>query len=202
MITLFHAPQTRSGRLVWLMEEIGQPYTLHYCPIVRWDGSGSRDPGNPHPDGKVPALFHDGVPVSESLAIALYLTELFPEAGLGAPVGSPERGVYLTWLAWTAGELEPALWSMISGSAQGDPMATARFEAVISRLLNALEQGPYLMGEAFSAVDVMVASALAWGRAHAPDSPLLDAYLERMTQRPASLRACEKDALPASLAAA
>ncbi len=202
MITLFHAPQTRSGRLVWLMEEIGQPYTLHYCPIVRGDGSGSRDPGNPHPDGKVPALFHDGVPVSESLAIALYLTELFPEAGLGAPVGSPERGAFLTWLAWTAGEMEPAFWSMISGSAQGDQMATMRFEQVISRLLNALEQGPYLMGETFSAVDVMVASALAWGRAHAPDSPLLDAYLERITQRPASLRARERDALPAALAAA
>ncbi len=202
MITLFHAPQTRSGRLVWLMEELGQPYTLHYCQIAGRDGFTRRDPGNPHPDGKVPALFHDGVPVSESLAIALYLTELFPQAGLGAPVGSPDRAAYLTWLAWTAGELEPAFWSMITRSAQGDAMATARFDAVINRLLNALEQGPYLMGEAFSAVDVMVASALAWGRAHAPDSPLLDAYLERITQRPASLRAREKDALPAALAAA
>jgi glutathione S-transferase len=202
MITLFHAPQTRSGRLVWLMEEIGQPYTLHYCQIAGRDGFTGRDPGNPHPDGKVPALFHDGVPVTESLAIALYLTELFPQAGLGAPVGSPERGPFLTWLAWTAGEMEPAFWSMISGSAKGDAMATMRFEQVISRLLNALEQGPYLMGDAFSAVDVMVASALAWGRAHAPDSPLLDAYLERITQRPASLRACERDALPAALAAA
>ncbi len=202
MITLFHTPQTRSGRLVWLMEEIGQPYTLHYCPITRGDGSGGRDPGNPHPDGKVPALFHDGVPVSESLAIALYLTEVFPQAGLGAPAGSPGRAAYLTWLAWTAGELEPAFWSMISGSAQGDAMATVRFEQVISRLLNALEQGPYLMGETFSAVDVMVASTVVWGRAHAPASPLLDAYLDRITRRPASLRACERDAMPASLAAA
>ncbi len=202
MITLFHAPQSRSSRLVWLMEEIGQPYTLHYCPIVRRDGSGSRDPGNPHPDGKVPALFHDSVPVSESLAIALYLTELFPEAGLGAPVDSPARGVFLTWLAWTAGEMEPAFWSMISGAAQADPMAAARFEQVISRLLSALEQGPFLMGESFSAVDVMVASALAWGRAHAPASPVLDAYLERTMQRPASLRAAEKDAMPAELSAA
>lgn len=202
MITLFHAPQTRSGRLVWLMEEIGQPYILHYCQIAGREGFTGRDPGNPHPDGKVPALFHDGVPVTESLAIALYLTEQFPEAGLGASVGSPDRAAYLTWLAWTAGELEPALWSMISGSAQGDAAATARFDAVVSRLLDALEQGPYLMGGAFSAVDVMVASALAWGRAHVPENPLLDAYLQRATQRPASLRACEKDALPAALAAA
>lgn len=202
MITLFHAPQSRSGRLVWLMEEIGQPYTLHYCQIARRDGSGGRDPGNPHPDGKVPAMLHDGVLIAESLAIALYVTDLFPQAGLGAPVGSADRGAYLTWLAWTAGELEPAFWSMISGSAHGDAMAVARFDAVISRLLNALEQGPYLMGDRFSAVDVMVASTLAWGRAHAPASPVLDAYLDRIKQRPASLRACEKDALPSALTAA
>jgi glutathione S-transferase len=202
MITLFHAPQSRSGRLVWLMEEIGQPYTLHYCDIVRNDGSGRRDPGNPHPDGKVPAMLHDGVLITESLAIALHVTDLFPEARLGAPVGSPARGVYVTWLAWTAGELEPALWSMISGAAQNDPKATARFEAVIRRLIGALEQGPYLMGEAFSAVDVMVASALAWGYAHTPANPLIEAYLERIQTRPAGSRAREKDALPAALTAA
>ena len=147
-------------------------------------------------------MLHDGALITESLAVALYLTDLFPQAGLGAPVGSPERGAYLTWLAWTAGELEPAFWSMISGSAQGDVAAAARLEAVIGRLLTALEQGPYLMGDRFSAVDVMVASTLAWGRAHAPASPVLDAYLERIKQRPASLRACEKDALPSAFTAA
>lgn len=202
MITLFHAPQSRSSRLVWLMEEVGQPYTLHYCDIVRNDGSGARDPGNPHPDGKAPAMLHDGALVTESQAIALYVTDLFPEAGLGAPVGSAARGAHVTWLAWTAGELEPAFWSMISGAAQGDPRATARFDAAIRRVVGALEQGPYLMGEAFSAVDVMVASTLAWGYAHAPANPLIEAYLERIQNRPAGLRAREKDGLPAALAAA
>ena len=201
MITLFHAPQTRSSRLVWLMEEVGQPYALHYCQIQRRDGTGARDPANPHPDGKVPALTHDGALVTECLAVALYVTDLYPVAGLGAPVGSPARGAYVTWLAWTAGELEPALWSLLSG-ALDQPEAAARFDAAIARLLTALEQGPYLMGDAFSAADVMVASALAWAYPGARDIPLLADYLDRVSQRPAGLRAREKDSPPAGQAAA
>ena len=84
MLTLFHAPWSRSSRLVWLLEEIGAGYEICYCDIPRMDGSGARDPRNPHPDGKVPALLHDDVLVTESAAVALYLTDLFPEAGLGA----------------------------------------------------------------------------------------------------------------------
>ena len=193
MLTLFHAPWSRSSRLVWLLEEIGAGYEICYCDIPRMDGSGARDPRNPHPDGKVPALLHDDVLVTESAAVALYLTDLFPEAGLGAPVGSPERGAYLTWLAWTAGEMEPAFWSRISGAAESDPNAKARFDAVIARLLTALATGPYLMGDRFTAVDVMIASALAWGREYVPESALIDAYLERALNRPANERAAAKD---------
>jgi glutathione S-transferase len=60
MLTLFHAPFSRSSRLVWLLEELGADHEIHYCDIARMDGSGGRDPANPHPDGKVPALIHDG----------------------------------------------------------------------------------------------------------------------------------------------
>ena len=193
MLTLFHAPWSRSSRLVWLLEEIGTAYDICYCDIVRMDGSGARDPRNPHPDGKVPALLHDDGLVTESAAVALYLTDLFPEAGLGAPVGSPERAAYLTWLAWTAGEMEPAFWSRISGAAESDPNAKARYDAVIARLLTALATGPYLMGDRFTAVDVMIASALAWGREYVPESALIDAYLERALNRPANARAAAKD---------
>ena len=93
MLTLFHAPWSRSGRIVWLLEEIGADYDIRYVDIFRaMTQSGARDPANLHPDGKVPALLHDDVLVTESAAVALYLTDLFPEAGLGAPVGSAERG--------------------------------------------------------------------------------------------------------------
>ena len=201
MLTLFHAPQSRSGRIVWLLEEIGAPYDIEYVDIFRaMTGTGKPDPANPHPDGKVPALLHDGGLVTESAAVALYLTDLFPKANLGAPVGSPERAAYLTWLAWTAGEMEPAYWARIKGETESDPLLKARYDAANARILGALEHGPYLMGHRFTAVDVMVGSALAWGREFAPDSPLLDAYLARISGRPGNLLAMAKDAPPQPLA--
>ncbi len=194
MLTLFHAPRSRSSRIVWLLEEIGVAYDLRYVDIFRnLTGTGARDAANPHPDGKVPALAHKDALVTESAAVALYLTDLFPEAGLGAPVGSPERAAYVTWLAWTAGEMEPAYWGKITGQTDADPLVQARYDAVIARLFGALERGPYLMGERFTAVDVMVGSALSWGREYSPDSPLLDAYLARIMDRPANAAATAKD---------
>jgi len=200
MLTLFHAPWSRSSRLVWLLEEIGQPYEIVYCDILRMDGTGGRDPRNPHPDGKVPALLHDDVLVTESAAIALYLSDLFPRAGLGAPVGSPERGAWLTWLTWTVGELEPAFWARISGATDSDAQARARFDAVLARLTEALARGPWLMGQRFTAVDVMVGSALAWAREFLPADATLDAYLDRVLDRPANALATAKDGPPPALA--
>lgn len=200
MLTLFHAPWSRSSRLVWLLEEIGQPYEIVYCDIARIDGTGARDPRNPHPDGKVPALLHDDVLVTESAAIVLYLTELFPRAGLGATVGSPERGAWLTWMSWTTGELEPAFWGRISGATEGDPQLRARFDCVLSRLSQALDRGPYLMGQRFTAVDIMVGGAAAWAREFLPADAVLDAWLERILDRPANSLATTKDGPPPALA--
>ncbi len=133
MLTLFHAPQSRSGRIVWLLEEIGVAYDIHQVDIFRaMTLTGTRDPANIHPDGKVPALVHDGALVTESAAIALYLTDLHPHADLGAPVGSPDRAAYLTWLAWTAGEMEPGVWSKISGAADTDTDLAASSESTSS----------------------------------------------------------------------
>lgn len=191
MLTLFHAPQSRSSRLVRLIEELGADCRIEYCDIRRGDGSGAVDPKNPHPDGKVPALIHDGALVTESAAVALYLTDLFPQADMGAPVGSRDRAAYLTWLAWAAGELEPALWGRISGAA--DPMSQRRYDQAMQRLLDALWDGPWLMGERFTAVDVMVGASLGWARQYLPDSPLFDLYLERLAERPAAQRAQARD---------
>lgn len=201
MLTLFHAPWSRSGRIVWLMEEIGAPYEIEYVDIIRArTGTGRRDKANLHPDGKVPALLHDGALVTESAAIALYLTDLHADAGLGAPVGSPERAAYVTWLAWTAGEMEPAYWGRISGQTETDPAARLRYDQVNARLLSALEHGPYLMGHRFTAVDVMVGSAMVWGREFAPKSDLMDRWLDRISERPANHAATAKDGTPPAMA--
>ena len=109
MLTLYHAPRSRSFRTLWLLEEIGAPYELKVVNIRRGDGSGAADASNPHPLGKVPALVHDGRLVFETSAIALYLTDLFPQAGLGPKIGDNERGAYLSWLAYYSGVFEPSL---------------------------------------------------------------------------------------------
>lgn len=107
MLTLFHAPRSRSTRFLWLLEELGAPYEVTVVDIKRAGGplagTGARDPRNPHPHGQVPALLDDGALVTESAAIALYLTDKFPQAGLGAGVGDAKRGTYLSWLAYTPG---------------------------------------------------------------------------------------------------
>jgi len=149
-----------------------------------------------------PGRTHDGVVISESAAVALYLTDLFPDAGLGAPVGSSERGTYLTWLTWAAGELEPAMWGRIMGQTETDAFARARYDAAMERLLEALWAGPWLMGERFTAVDVMIGSALGWGRQHLPDNVLFDTYQARLAERPARLRAEARDGEIGALEAA
>lgn len=193
MLTLFHAPQSRSSRLVWLIEELGAEVDIHYCDILRGDGSGARDPANPHPDGKVPALLHDGALITESGAVAVYLAGLHPEAGLGFPQGSPERGVLLSWMFWAAGEMEPAFWGRISGATETDPMARRRYEQATDRLIEALWEGPWLMGDRFTIADVIIGSALMWGRDYLPDSPVFDPYVERLNARPAKQRADARD---------
>lgn len=111
MLTLVHAPRSRSSRFVWLLEEIGEPYDIQYVSIRRVDGSGTLDPANPHPHGKVPFL-KDGVStVFEQTAIALYLADKFPDARLGPPIGDSRRGAFLTALAYYSGVLEPAFTS-------------------------------------------------------------------------------------------
>ncbi|QCI62956.1 glutathione S-transferase family protein [Phreatobacter stygius] len=193
MLTLHHAPQSRSSVVVWLLEELGVDYKINYCTIRRQDGSGGWDASNPHPDGKVPALVHDGALVTEMAAVVLYLTDLLPGAELGPQAGEADRGAYLTWLAWYAGELQPALMARFQAAAETGEQAEAAFAAAIARVVGALDRGPYLMGERFTAADVLIGSTLGWARQFAPPSAALDAWLARIADRPAAKRAAEKD---------
>ena len=103
MITLYHAPRSRASRFIFLLEELGAPYELKEVSIRRGDGSGALDTANPHPHGKVPVIRDGETVVYESAAIALYLTDKFPQHGIGPLVGDATRGAYLTWLAYYAG---------------------------------------------------------------------------------------------------
>jgi glutathione S-transferase len=195
MLSLYHSPNSRSSRIIWLCEELEVDYQIVYCSILRGIGLGARDPANPHPDKRVPALVHDGALVTESAAIALYLTDLMPSMGLGPGPGMPSRGEYISWLAYYAGEAEPAFAAKLSGRTEVDPIAAVAFDRVIRRVFLALEAGDYLLGESFSAADILFASLFQWHRDLAPESDDLDAWLERLAVRPAAQRATEKDIL-------
>jgi glutathione S-transferase len=196
MLTLYHAPQSRSTRLLWLLEELGAEYRVEYVDIPRRDGSGAPDPRNPHPDKKVPALVHDGALVTESVAIMLYLTDLFPRAGIGRAIGEQGRAPYLTWLAYYAGVIEPVVHFQFLGL--GDhpglrPTFRGRPE-LDRRILDALDAHPYIVDGRFSAVDILLASLGQFARDMLPKGPAVDAYLARCADRPAFRAGMAKDA--------
>ncbi len=162
MITLYHLPNSRSSIIVWLLEELHVPYkTRTVTNIRRADGSGARDPQNPHPHGKVPALAHDGQIVFETSAIALYLTDQFPQAGLAPTVGAPLRGDYVSWLAYRSGVLEPAFIARrLNINHVYGMMGWAPPEEVEEVLNSHLKDRPYFLGDRFSAADVVVGGGI------------------------------------------
>jgi glutathione S-transferase len=197
MLTLFHAPKSRSGSIVWLLEELGVPYETRLVNIRRGDGSGARDPANPHPHGKVPCLQHDGQRVFEIAAITLYLTDLFPDANLGPPVGDPKRGEYLSWLAYRPGVLEPAIM-MRRLNVKHVPGTMGWAEAgEVEEVLNSVLSGrKYLLGDEFSAADITVGGTINFlmGFKLLNETPVFKDYAARITNRPAFKRMMEKDA--------
>jgi glutathione S-transferase len=199
MITLYHAPASRSSRFVWLLEEIGEPYEVKLVPIGRRDGSGH--PPLPsyrkiQPHGKVPAVVVDGAVVFESAAIALYLSDAFPRAKVGVPIGDPKRGSYLTWLAYYTGVMEPAFVGKALGfTTVNSTTGWASTTDVLSHVVEALSRGPYLLGEQFTTADVLFGStfALFKGSPLMPANDVILAYVDRLVARPAYARAAAKD---------
>lgn len=195
MLTLYHAPQSRSSRIVWLLEELGADYVLKITSIPRRDGSGTADAANPHPDKKVPTVVDDGVVITESAAIVLYLTDKFPAAEIGPRIGDAKRGPYLSWLAYYAGVIEPVVNLEMAGLGDNAMLQRAfRDRGAMDRnLLAAFETGPYLLGEQFSGADILIASMGQFARTMLPSGAVVDSYLQRCNARPALARALAKD---------
>jgi len=205
MLTLFHAPESRSTRVLTLIEEMGiaDRIDLQVVNIRRQDGSGGRDPANPHPEGKVPALLHDGVLVTETAAILLHLTDLFPEAGLGPTATDPQRGAYLTWLFWYGSVMEPVMIQHAAGLTHPWLHATYRGLAEAeARIAGALAKGPWLLGERFSAADILIQSPYHWFRDMVPQDPAIRDWLDRGAARAAFVASKGDDAQRRSARAA
>ena len=195
MLKLYHSPQTRSSRMVWLLEEIGEPNEIEYLDI-RAEGGAPESYRAIHPLKKVPALDHDGEIVTESAAICLYLSDAFPAAGLGPRAGEAGRGTYLSWLAYYAGVVEPALMVKAVGATGFSPLSAAWGDPdlMITRLEDTLAAGSYVLGERFTTVDVLIGSTFQWAGRLLPKTQAVEAYKTRLMSRPAFLRSLEKDA--------
>ena len=196
-ITFFHSPQSRSAGVLILLEELGADYALQ--PI---DFSKNQQRGDAYlainPMGKVPSIVHDGAIVTEQGAVYTYLADLYREAGLAPGLDDPLRGPYLRWMFFYGSSFEPAL---IDKSLKREPAAVTTspygtYDTMLKTLFDQLGDGPYLLGERFTAADVLWAMALRWTTQFklVPETPAVKAYIERVTSRPAAQRAVKIDA--------
>ena len=203
MLRVIHREHAgRPRRVLWLLEEIGEPYEL---TIMDWEeGSGEAHRAR-HPLGRVPVIELDDGYVFESAAICLQLSDMYPDAGLIAALGTYARALAYQWSIFAPSELEPPL---IEGAIyrEADPdraaKARGRFWKAADAVAQSLQDDEYLVDGRFGVADVLVSTALSFAkRAQFPEPlpPVLDAYLTRLFERPAYQRALERaSAAPAS----
>jgi glutathione S-transferase len=196
-VTFFHSPNSRSAGTLILLEELNADYQLEVLNLRAGD---QRQPAylKVNPMGKVPAILHGDALVTEQPAIYLYLADLYPEAGLAPPIGDPLRGPYLRWMVYYGSCFEPALVDRSQNRPPAPPSTCpyGDYDTMLKTLVDQLAKGPYMLGERFSAADVLWGTALRWTMMFklVPDLPLLKAYVERIAARPAAARAAGKDA--------
>ena len=208
MITVFGFPQTRSRRITWMLEELGQDYEFRLVDFNKGE------PKSPeylaiNPAGKVPAMQDHDLLLTESAAIVTYLGDKFPEKRLVPKAGTAERGKFEQWCYFTLSELEQALWTM--GKHRFALPEEQRVPAVLEtaswefqRALTLLEQGlgdqDYILGENFCAADILLGHTLIWGInfKQAVEQKNLQDYVQRLRDREALARAIAKEeaALP------
>lgn len=192
-LTLYTNPQSRGRIAHWMVEELGRPYEtvwLGYGPDMKSPAYRAVNPM-----GKVPAIRHGSVVVTEAAAVCAYLADAFPEAGLAPPAASPERAAYLRWMFFAAGPLEQALTARALGWVVPEGReAMAGFGSyadTLNALETALQPGPFICGDRFTAADVYVGSSVSWGLMFGTleSRPVFVDYATRLRTRPALLRA-------------
>ncbi|MFP8780748.1 glutathione S-transferase family protein [Hydrogenophaga sp. RWCD_12] len=192
-LILYTNPQSRGRIAHWMMEELGQPYQtvwLGYGPEMK-----SPVYKAVNPMGKVPAIRHGDVVVTEAAAICAYLADAFPQVGLAPAPTSPQRAPYLRWMFFAAGPLEQAVTAKAMGWVVPEGRAAmagfGSYADTLDALETALQPGPYICGEQFTAADVYVGSSLSWGLMFGTidKRPVFEEYVARMRARPALLRA-------------
>ena len=185
-ITLYYMPQTRAAGTRIILEELGAPYDLKVMNLKTGENRKS-DYLAVNPLGKVPAIRHGQTIITEQIAIAIYLGDLFPEAGLTPAIGDPGRGTYLRWLVYYAACFEPAL---IDKSLEREPSPKSTsvygdYGLMLDTLEGALSNGPYILGDRMSLADIQWGVALHWTMMFGlvPERPVFKGYVDRIAAR-------------------
>jgi glutathione S-transferase len=196
-LMLYTAVPSRGAVARWMLEEVGEPYEAH---VLNLQAGEQNKPAyravNPH--GKVPALKYKGQVTTEVAAICAFLADEFPRPKLAIPAGDPRRGPYLTWLFFNPSAIEPAMMDSRFPRKEAPPPAAIGYrsmDALLDVVEAALKGNTYLMGDQFTAADVVTGSGLRWGMLFGmiPQRAALAAYVGRLTAREAFKRAQEKD---------
>ncbi|KMO37396.1 glutathione S-transferase [Methylobacterium variabile] len=197
---VFYTHPMSRGRIVrWMLEEVGASYrteVVGYGPAMKEAAYRAINPL-----GKVPALRHHGVTVTETAAICAYLADAFPEAGLAPGLSDPQRGAYYRWLFFGAGPVEAAVTNKALGVVVPDDprmrgmVGYGSLAEVLDALEGAVSAAEYLAGGRFSAADLYVGAHLMWGMQFGSIErrPAYEAYVARLADRPAAVRAREID---------
>lgn len=197
-LTFYTNPMSRGRIIRWMLEEVGQPYET---VVLAWETGAAKSPEYLaiNPMGKVPAIVHDGTVVTECAAICAYLADAFPQANLAPPPSSKLRGPYYRWLFFGAGPIEQAAGAAAMGwDAPEDRKSMLGYGSmadVIDTLDGALQGRAYLVGDSFTAADLYIGAHLSWGMEFGTleKRPVFEAYVARLTARPASQRATSID---------
>ena len=196
-LTLYHAAPSRSSVTLWMLEELGHPYDLKLINLQAGENL-KPDYLAINPMGKVPALKHGDTIITELAAICTYLADEFPDAKLNVPAGTSRRGVYLKWLFFGPGCLEPAVIDRAAPRKEGARRAMlgyGDFDTTMNVIAKAVEKGPWLMGGQFTAADVVIGANIRWGMMFKmiPERKEFIDYAARIAARPAAQRAEAKD---------
>lgn len=197
-LVFYHAPNSRAGGTRILLEELGADYELVSFDLTAKTHRASAALLAANPLGKVPTIVHDGMVITEQGAVFIYLADLFSEAGLAPAIGDRLRGPYLRWLVYYGSSFEPAVVER-SMKREAPPASTAPygdFDSMLGVITAELRKGPYLLGERFSAADVLWGTALGWTTRFklVPELPEIMGYVARVAARPAFARATAADA--------
>ncbi|MDA0790831.1 MAG: glutathione S-transferase family protein [Proteobacteria bacterium] len=201
MLTLHFAPNSRAGRIVWLLEELGLPYEINKMAFhprdLKSDAHRAR-----HPMGRVPVLDDDDVRLYESGAIVEYILERHKNGGLKPPVDSPLFPQYLQWFHYCEGMVMPPVNTIVVQTVllppeRRDETALGQAQRLLGKALapvdEALAGKDYLIGD-FSAADIMLGHACFMSNrlgCVSDEMPNLKAYVERIAERPAFKTAIE-----------